>query len=757
MRKTTLTHWGAYEVESDGRQVTAVHPFPTDPDPSPIGRSMTAHDHPLRVRRPAVRRSWLEGGPGSATHLRGVEPFVELDWDTALDLVAAEIDRVRSTFGNRAIYSGSYGWASAGRFHHAQSQLRRFMALIGGSTTKKNTYSLAAAEVIVPHVLGYSFNHIQDQHTSWPVIARHTELFVAFGGVPRKNAQIQSGGHGRHLLDGYLGDCVRAGVRFVNIGPLRSDLEEAEWWPIRPNTDTALILALLHQLIRDDLVDEDFLERYTRGWERLATYLLGDLDRTPKDPAWAARICGIDPLRIVELAHDMANHRTLVNAAWALQRSDHGEQPYWALIALASALGQIGLPGGGFGLGYGAVGTVGNGVNRIPLPSFPAPPDPVPDFIPVARIADLLLHPGERYTYDTEELTYPDIRLVYWAGGNPFHHHQDLGRLAEAWRKPDTVVVHEQWWTATARRADVVFPITLPIERDDIGGSPADDHLVAMHQVVPPFGEARSDHEVFAALAARLGVGERFTEGRSPDEWIRHLYERFRRRDPRAPSFEDFWEAGHHRQPPDPAGEVILLAGFRRDPDRHRLPTPSGRIELTSEVIEKAEPAGCPAHPMWLEPAEWLGRAEPDELHLISNQPRTRLHSQWDHGEVSQDAKVAGREPLRMHPDDAADRGLGAGTVVRVWNSRGATLAGLVITDDVMAGVVELATGAWYDPADPADPHSLDLSGNPNVLTRDVGTSGLAQGPSAHTCLVRVEAWSGEIPRSRVSEPPAGH
>lgn len=752
-RTLTLTHWGAYEIETDGERVVAVHPFRDDPDPSPIGQSLRDHDHPLRVRRPSVRRSWLEHGPGAATGLRGVDPFVEVDWDTALDLAAAEIDRVRRTYGNEAIFAGSYGWASAGRFHHAQSQLRRFVSLIGGATGKRDTYSHAAAEVIIPRVLGYSYERIQDDHTSWPVIVRHTELFVAFGGVPRKNSQVQSGGQGRHLLSSYIEQCVEAGVRFVNIGPVRDDLPVAEWWPIRPNTDTAMILALIHELIRQDLVDEDFLARYTVGWDRFAAYVLGD-DGTPKDPVWAASICDIEPERISSLAAEMASHRTMINGSWSLQRSDHGEQPYWAIVALGAALGQVGLPGGGFGLGYGAVGSVGNGVTRIPLPSVPRRPNPVSEYIPVARISDMLLDPGGKYTYDTQERAYPEIHLIYWAGGNPFHHHQDLGKLVQAWRQPDAIIVHEPWWTATARRADIVFPATLPIERDDIGGAPPDDYLVAMRRAVPPYGESRSDHAIFAALAERLGVGEEFTEGRSEDEWIRWLYEQIRQRDPAAPPFEDFWEKGVHRQPPTPEAERILLAAFRASPDDDPLPTPSGRIELWSETIAEAEPEGCPPHPAWLEPAEWLGNAAPDQLHLISNQPKTRLHSQFDHGRTSADNKIAGREPLRMHPDDAAARGIADGDVVKVWNDRGATLAGVRVDDGVMRGVVELATGAWFDPIDPSDPFSLDVAGNPNVLTYDRGTSGLAQGPAAMTCLVRVEKWDGPLPERRAVHPP---
>ncbi|NIR79058.1 MAG: molybdopterin-dependent oxidoreductase, partial [Gemmatimonadetes bacterium] len=292
----------------------------------------------------------------------------------------------------------------------------------------------------------------------------------------------------------------------------------------------------------------------------------------------------------------MASHRTMVNAAWSLQRADHGEQAHWAMIALAAALGQIGLPGGGFGLGYGAVGSVGNGVPRVRLPRIGRPPNPVDAFIPVARIADMLLHPGAPFTYDGSVHRYPDIRLVYWAGGNPFHHHQDLNRLARAWRTPETVVVHEPFWNPLARRADVVLPVTTPLEREDIGGGSPDDHLFWMPRLIDPVGEARDDYEVFAALAKRLGFEARFTEGRTAAEWVRELYEEYRRTVRSAPDWDAFREAGHTRHPEDPSrpSRLVLLDGFRTDPSLHALPTPSGRIELWSERIASFGLPDCP-------------------------------------------------------------------------------------------------------------------------------------------------------------------
>lgn len=746
---TTLTHWGAYQVDSeDGSSVTGVRPFAKDPNPSPIGASLRATTR-SRVMAPSIRSGWLEGSPGHRRGAgRGVEGYVEVDWDTALDLAAGELERVRSELGNQAIFGGSYGWASAGRFHHAQSQLHRFLAAIGGYTSKRDTYSHAAGEVIVPHVLGYDYATIQAGHTSLPVIAEHTDLVVSFGGIPMKNAQVQNGGMGRHTLRDWLEHARERGTRFVNISPIRDDLADeldAEWLAPRPGTDVALMLGLMHTLAVEGRADEAFLARWCTGWPQLRAYLMGDVDGTERSAVWAAEVSQIGAERIEALARELAGCRSLVNVAWGLQRADHGELSWWALIALACVIGQVGLPGGGFGLGYGAVASVGNGVTRRPLPALGRGENPVDDFIPVSRIADMLLHPGAAYRYNGQDRIYPQIDLVYWAGGNPFHHHQDLNRLVRAWQRPSTVIVNEPFWTATARRADIVFPATTPLERSDLGGSPAEDFLFALQPVIEPVGQARDDYAIFSSLAERLGVGQTFTEGRSADEWVRHLYEQYRAQHDDAPDFAGFAAEGF-LQHPVTESNVVLLEDFRADPERAPLPTPSGRIELYSSTIAAFGDDDCPPHPAYLTPKEWLGAAEPGELHLISNQPPTRLHSQLDHGEVSVGRKVGGREVLRMHPDDAADRGLATGDPARVFNGRGACFVSVEVTDRIRAGVVELPTGAWYDPIDPGVAGSPCRHGNPNVLTRDEGTSSLAQGPVAQSCLVMVE---------RAVDPPA--
>jgi len=764
MPRYTATHWGIYQIEQQQGAEPVLNTFTGDPDPSPIGLSMlAASKSDLRVRRPAVRRSWLEHGAGSNPHLRGKEPFVEVSWDVALDLVAAELKRVIATHGNQSIFGGSYGWSSAGRFHHAQSQVHRFLNATGGYVRSVDTYSLGAGRVLMPHIVA-PMEDLSRNHTSWDVLAEHSGLFVSLGGVPAKNAQVSPGGAGEHNVAVGLRRMREAGVRFINISPVRDDIDTGgpvEWIPIRPNTDTALLLALAYIVQREGWHDRDFLARYTVGFERFLPYLRGETDQQPKDAGWAARITGIPAARIEQLAADMHANRTMLTAAWSLQRAHHGEQPFWMVVTLAAMLGQIGLPGGGFGLGYGALNLVGSSVPLISGPTLPQGTNAVADYIPVARFTDMLEHPGQPFAYNGKTLHYPDIRLIYWAGGNPFHHHQDLNRLLEAWRKPEAIIVHEPFWTATAKFADVVLPATTPMEREDLSFAQRERFMVAMKKVFEPQGEARDDYAIFLDLARRLGCEEVYGEGRDARAWLRHLYAQWRERSASAaiPDFDTFWSDGLLDLAASGKPGVVLLEAFRADPVANPLATRSGKIEIFSETIAGFGYADCPGHAQWFEPVEWLGAdaAQAFPLHLISDQPYTKLHSQYDHAGYSTGVRIEGREPVTMHPEDAQQRGLEAGDIVRVWNARGGCLAGVRLSDGIRRGVVRLSTGAWFDPGPGHQGLALEKHGNPNALTLDVGASSLSQGCAAQTCLVQIERWQGELPPLQAHTAPAFH
>lgn len=763
----TSSHWGNYLVKTVAGEMSAVISYPEDEEPSRIAQSMLDIQDPgVRIAQPMVRKGYLLQGRESDGRQRGRDPFVPVSWEAALDLAAEALRDVRREHGNGAIFGGSYGWASAGRFHHAQSQIHRFLGMFGGYVDSLGDYSCAAAHAIVPHVLGRTFYEWVFESQTIEDIARYSGSLILFGGAALKNTQVNVGGLGSHNAKRKLEQLRAAGVSIYNISPIRDDVCDeagARWMPCIPNTDTALMLGLSHTLLSEGLQDQQFLDTYCVGWDIFVDYLKGTADGQAKSAEWAAAICGIAAAEIRALARAMAAKRCAIGVSWSLQRQEHGEQTYWMAIVLSAALGYMGLPGGGITFGYGCVHNAGFGGRALPTFSMGALPQVenlVEVSIPVARIADMLLHPGASYDYNGKSLTYPDIKLIYWAGGNPFHHHQDLNRLRKAWAKPETIIVNESVWTATARHADIVFPVTTTLERNDIGGGSYNTCLTPMYKVVEPFANSRDDYAIFSGLAERLDILDQFTEGLDEWGWLKCLYEMSR--DSAAahgvdlPDFETFWAGEqisiHHQLP----NQIWFIEKFRADPIEHPLTTPSGKIEIFSSTIDGFNYEDCPGHPVWLGKEEWLGSAlaRTFPLHLISNQPKKKLHSQLDFGRNSRDAKAQGREIIRMHPDDATKRHIKHGDIVRVFNSRGSCLASAELTDRIMPRVVELPTGSWYEPEDAEVDGSLEIHGNPNVLTQDKGSSRLGQGPAAHSCLVDVELYEKPLPPVKVFSQP---
>ncbi|HEY9279763.1 MAG TPA: molybdopterin-dependent oxidoreductase [Eoetvoesiella sp.] len=750
-RYPSLSHWGAFTAVVENGRLIDCEPFAFDSAPSAILKSMPGSIHSsLRVARPAVRRGWLKDRERSDRSQRGDDSFVEVSWDTALKLVADELARVRADYGHDAIFGGSYGWSSAGRLHHARTLTHRFLNAGGGCVNQVGNYSWGAAQFLLPHVIG-TYAPVTGRVTDWKNVQEHTELFMAFGGLPLRNTQITSGGAGEHSAERWVQAASDKGVKFVVISPHRSDIPAgitADWIAIRPNTDTAMMMAMIHTLIAAGLHDSHFVNTYCAGFEPFAAYVNGESDGQPKTCEWAAAICGVPADTIRGLALQAARHRTYITCAWSLQRAHHGEQPYWASIALAAVLGQIGLPGGGFAFGHGSMNGVGNPRPSVPAPEMSSGRNPINRAIPVARFTDMLLSPGEAFQFNGEGDVYPDIQMIYWAGGNPFHHQQDLNRLVRAWQKPETVIVHENWWTPTARRADIVLPATVTLERNDIGGSSRDRFVLASKQALQPYGQSRNDFDIYRELSALAGHENAFTEGRDEQQWIRFIYEGMAQKWAQAgfnsPPFEEFWDAGYI-QLPEPEKDFILFQEFREDPKGQALKTPSGKIELFSNHIAQFGYADCPPHPAWLPPIEWLGAAQAEKwpLHLITFQPPDKLHSQMDAGATSLKNKTEGRARLYIGVAEAGQRGIHDNDILRVFNDRGSCIAAAVVDSGMAPGVVAMPTGAWFDPQD----DQLERHGNPNVLTVDIGTSQLTQGSSAQSALVQVERWNqGALP-----------
>ncbi|WP_320533715.1 molybdopterin-dependent oxidoreductase [Robbsia andropogonis] len=757
-RFPSLSHWGAFEaIVREGRLIRC-DPFKKDPAPSRLLKAMVEQVYsPLRVKRPAVRRGWLAARERSDRSARGVEGYVEVSWDVALDLVAGELQRVRAQHGAQGLFGGSYGWSSAGRLHHARTLTHRFLYSGGGCIDQQGNYSWGAAQFLLPHVIG-TYAPVSGRVTDWNSIIANTGLIIAFGGLALKNGDITSGGAGEHVMGQWLNEAYCAGIQFVSVSPFRADTPEninAEWIGLRPNTDTALMMGMAHTLLIEGLHDAAFLDRYCEGFDAFAQYLLGKSDGVVKSAAWAEALTGIPEKHIINLARRAASSRCLITVAWSLQRGHHGEQPCWTAVTLAAMLGQIGLPGGGFAFGHGSMNGVGNPRGDFPGLEMPTGKNPLGKGIPVARLTDMLLSPGQQYDFNGKTQTYPDIRMVYWAGGNPFHHHQDLNRLMRAWEKPETIVVHEAWWTPTARRADIVLPATTTLERNDIGGSSRDRFILAMHRAISPVGDARNDFDIYRDLAARADHEVAFSDGLNERGWLQRIYQDVvdgtAKQGMALPDFDAFWQSGHIEFPP-PEKHFVLFEAFRSDPLACPLKTPSGKIEVYSKTIAQFAYDDCPPHASWLAPKEWLGSNTTaiSPLHLITNQPADKLHSQMDAGSVSLAEKIQGRAPIFLHPEDARTRGIRDGDVVRVFNERGACLAGAVVTTDLVRQVVIMPTGSWFDP----ESATLERHGNPNVLTLDAGTSRLAQAPSALSALVEVALWHGVVPPMKAHQLP---
>ena len=769
--KITGSHWGAFRARIYGGKVVDVRPFERDKHPTDMLNGIEGIIYsPSRVRYPMVRYDWYKNRHNSDTSKRGDNRFIRVTWDEALDLFHEELERVQKTYGPWALHAGQSGWRQTGQLHSASNHMQRAVAMHGNFIKKVGDYSTGAGQTILPYVLGST--EVYAQGTSWSEILGNSKLIVLWANDPVKNLQVgwNCETHESYQYLHELKQKIAAGeIRVVSIDPVRSKTQKflgCEQQYIHPQTDVAMMLAIAHTLYTEQLHDTKFLDTYCLGFERFVPYLMGETeDKVAKTPEWAAEICGVDADTIRELARAMAANRTQLLFGWCIQRQQHGEQPYWMGAVLAAMLGQIGLPGGGVSyahhyssIGVPSSGAAGPGAFPRNLDKGEKPIHDNDDFkqfsstIPVARWIDAILEPGKKIQYNGGEVTLPDIKMMVISGCNPWHHHQDRNRMKRAFRNLEAVVTVDFNWTASCRFSDIVLPACTQFERNDIDlyGSYSSRGVLAMQKLVDPLFQSRTDFHIFTELCRRFGKHKVYSRGKGEMEWLRKLYDGCRTANKgkfSMPDFDQFWEQGYVDFG---AGKPwVRHAAFRDSPEIKALGTPSGFIEIFSRKIARYGYDDCKGHPMWLEKSERSHGGPGSEKHplwLQSCHPDQRLHSQMCESESYRNTySVQGREPVYINPQDAAQRSIADGDLVRVFNGRGQLLAGARVSEDYSPGIVRIYEGAWYGPVDETV-GALDTYGDPNTLTQDIGTSKLAQATSANTCLVEIEKFQGDVP-----------
>ena len=793
----TAAHWGMLKATVKDGKIISSKPYQTlSKIPNPLQDTMADLVYKTRITAPMARKSYLENPDSPKPELRGIDEWVEVKYEDAIKLVARELKKTREQKGMQSIFAGSYGWYSSGKLHNPRILLHRFMNLSGGFVGTLGDYSTGASQVIMPHVVGSI--EVYEQQTSWPVVLEHSKVVVLWGMNPISTLRIAWSATDDQGLK-YFEQLKDSGKEIIIIDPLWSETgkffgDKAKWIAPRPNTDTAMMLGMAHHLYTTGKYDKEFIANYTTGFDKFLPYLLGKSDKTPKSAKWASKICGIKESVIKNLAETIYANRTMLMSGWAMQRAHHGEQPHWMLVTLASMLGQIGLPGGGFGLSYhysnggaptcaggvlgginaASVGIVENGKYKG-LASQAKGDESAQSWLnagtdyafPVARVAEAILNPGKTLEHNGTKITYPDIDFIYWAGGNPITQHQDVNTNIKAWRRPRTVVVNEIYWTPTAKMADIVFPVTTQYERNDLTmtGDYSNQNIAPMKQVVEKQHGAKDDYQIFSDLSKAYadGLVEAFTEGGKTEmDWLEEFYNVAANAvnantalGITMPKFDEWWNKNEPTTfaPTLESESWVRMAEFREDPILNALGTPSGLIEIYSDTIAAMNYDDCAAHPKWFEPVEWLGmKNKPAKFHLITVHPTDRLHSQQNNTSLRDNYAIANREPLLINTKDAAKLGIKNGDLVRVYNARGEVLAGAEVSDDIIPGVVRLREGAWYD----GFGDGLCKNGCANTLTIDIPTSKLANGNISHTGLVNIEKYKGTAPELTAFKAPKG-
>lgn len=680
---------------------------------------------------------------------RGEGKFERVSWDEALDLVASNLKRVIEKYGNEAVYlqygSGSYQLVSTRR------TAQRLLNMLGGCLNQYGTYSSAQINAALPYTFGIGAGGSQMTEVG------NAKLYVAFGNNPMVTRQ--SGGGQAWELECARGSKMKP--RMIIIDPIYSDSclgKEDEWVPIRPGTDAALVEGLAYVMIKEKLVDQDFLDRYCVGYDEKTlpagaparsdykSYILGfGEDKTAKTPEYASRITGVPAETIERLAREMATTKPVFFAqGYGPQRQANGEETARAIAMLPILTGQIGLAGTNHG---GREGDIN--LNDAGLPTGT---NPVKTAISFFTWTDAIDH-GEKMTAKADGVRGADklksgIKFLWTqcsnVNMNQHSDHNATARILSDEKKCEFILVIDNQMTATARWADVILPDVMQQELNDIAAdgyaTGTSNFMVALQKCVDPQWQQKSGYWICSQLAKRFGIEAQYTEGRSQEQWVRWCYDETRKKHPDAmPEFDAFWKAGIVKIPGLGKDKTVVLKDFRDDPAAHPLRTPSGKIEIYSSRLaalaaEWTLPKGdvISALPKYVRTWEMPGDALQAKypLQCYGYHGHGRTHSTYHNVPWLRELQP---DQLLMNPIDARARRLESGDAVDVFNDRGRVRLAVHVTPRIIPGVVAFPQGGWYTP----DKTGLDTGPSINTLT-SLKKSPLAKGNPQHTNLVEV-------------------
>ena len=674
--------------------------------------------------------------PLKRTGPRGAGLFKRVSWDEALDTVAAELTRIRNTYGNSAILTGG-GGGNVSLVQGLTMALSRLLNMFGSYTDVWGWPSWEAATFAA----SANYGAVAVSNTRDDLL--NSRLIIIWGIDPQATV------HSTNTM-WYLIQAREKGTKIICIDPRYTSTASTladQWVPIIPGGDTAMAIAMAYVMISEKLHDQDFIERYTVGFEAFREYVLGTKDGVPKTPEWAEYYSGVPAVTIAQIGRDYATIRPgALLSGIAVGRAEFGEQFHRATATLAAMTGNVGVHGGEAGCcslqdqtpfnpypfklgpGLGGGNYAANQVDKeartrhLALPTYRVWGNPIPrSFARVHRskIADAILK-GKSGGYHADYKAF----IVY--NLNPVNQLPNTRKWHEALEKLEFMLVFEQFMTATARYADVVLPTCTILERNDLIASGATPYYGFLKKVIEPIGECKSQLEICTLLAPRLGIDPKLYNDKTDEEWVKQIA----MGGGDVPDWEAFKEAAIYRIPmKEPC---VAFKKQIDDLDNNPFLTPSGKIEIYSQLLADMNDPLLPPIPTYFEPIE--GRHSPMAktypLQLITVRSPRRAHTQFETLPWLREL-IANRAEISTI--DAEARGINDGDMLRIYNSRGETRIAAKVTERIMPGVVNIPQGNWFKP----DEHGVDRGGCPNTLsTEDYSPCGAY---IWNTALVEVE------------------